>query len=47
MNEKQEITIDTTVKANKFKSFDEQDKFLSKHNLPKLTQGKKRISEYS
>lgn len=29
------------MKANKFKNFDEQDKFLQKHNLPKLTKGKK------
>ena len=26
---------------SKFKNFDEQDKFLQKHNLPKLTEGKK------
>ena len=40
-NKRQEITTDITVKVNKFKNFDEQDKFLQKHKLPKLTKGKK------
>jgi len=29
------------VKANKLKNFDKQDIFLQKHNLRKLTEGKK------
>ena len=29
------------MKANKFKNFDKQDKFLQKPNLRKLTEGKK------